>query len=247
MSGRAKPLAIVTGASRGLGAAIAASLANAGYDLALISQRDGEAAHKVASEARSLGADTTLHFGDISNEATVKKMFDEAESRGQELAALVNNAGVTGERCDLAELPIEAFDRVFAVNVRGAVLCCQHATPLMARAGGGAIVNVSSQSGTYGGAGLTAYAASKAALNGLTISLAREVAPLNIRVSAVSPGPVLTEPLRALSADKLEQMRRTLPLGRFCTPEEVGETVCWLLSAKASYISGAVIPVHGGR
>jgi NAD(P)-dependent dehydrogenase (short-subunit alcohol dehydrogenase family) len=112
---------------------------------------------------------------------------------------------------------------------------------------GGAIVNLSSQTARFGGDRLAAYAASKAAIDGLTISLAREVAPAGIRVNAVSPGAVLTEPLRALPAEKLESMQAAMPMGRFCEPEEVARTVLWLLSDSASYVSGAIVPVHGAR
>jgi NAD(P)-dependent dehydrogenase (short-subunit alcohol dehydrogenase family) len=189
------------------------------------------------------------HVCDVSDDAAVETLFSSIARYGA-LTGLVNCAGFTGERTPLAEADIRAIDRILAVNVRGAILCSRLAVGHMSRAGGGrggAIVNLSSQTARFGGDRLAVYAASKAAIEGLTISLAREVAPAGIRVNAVSPGAVLTDPLKALPPEKLQAMQANMPMGRFCEPEEVARTVLWLLSDAASYISGAVVPVHGAR
>lgn len=237
-----KPLCIVTGAGRGIGRAIALALADAGWDLALV-DRDSLEETRALAEAR--GAACSAAKLDVTDEADVAAFYpklDAARVRG-----LVNNAGYTGDRVALADAPMDMIDQVLAVNVRGVMLMCRGAIPVMQARGGGAIVNISSQSASFGGNGLTPYAASKAAVNGLTISLARETAPAKIRVNAVSPGPVLTEPLKALPAEKLKEMEASLPMGRFLTAEEVAASVVWLLSDVASYVSGAILPVHGAR
>jgi glucose 1-dehydrogenase len=242
-----RALTIVTGASRGIGAAIALVAADAGHDLVLVCREHERRLAATADAARALGVSVTSHVCDISVEADVARLFDAVECTPGVTLGLVNNAGFAGERRPLAEMPIAMLDRIFAVNVRGTILCSAHAIRLMTKLGGGAIVNLTSQSAIFGGKGLSAYASSKAAINGLTVSLAREVAPRNIRVNAVSPGPVLTEALTALPQDRLREMEASLPMGRFCSAEDVAQTVLFLLSARASYVSGAIVPVHGAR
>jgi NAD(P)-dependent dehydrogenase (short-subunit alcohol dehydrogenase family) len=241
--GRDRPLTLVTGAARGIGRAIAIALAEAGHDLVLV-DRDGTEA--IANDARARAAECVERRCDITDEAAVAALFEGLGPLRSRLSGLVNNAGFTGERMTLADAPAALIDQVFAVNVRGLMLMCRAAIPLMQVRGGGAIVNLSSQSATFGGAGLTPYAASKAAVNGLTVSLAREIAPA-IRVNAISPGPVLTEPLRALPPERLAEMERSLPMGRFLLAQEVAAVAVWLLSDAASYVSGAIVPVHGAR
>jgi NAD(P)-dependent dehydrogenase (short-subunit alcohol dehydrogenase family) len=188
---------------------------------------------------------------DLTSQNAITDLFRFASKDGRRLTGLVNCAGFTGERRALADTTAEAIDQVLAVNLRATILCCQQAIPQMSRptgGSGGAIVNLSSQSAIFGGDRLAVYSASKAAINGFTVSLARELAPSGIRVNAVSPGPVLTDSVRAdLPHDKLHAMATSLPMGRFCEPEEVGRTVLWLLSDAASYVSGAIVPVHGAR
>jgi NAD(P)-dependent dehydrogenase (short-subunit alcohol dehydrogenase family) len=242
-----RPLTIVTGASRGIGRAIALGLAKAGHDLALLALERLDTVRAVAEEARRHGIEATAFVGDVAKEASIDEFFAQLGDRGDRLYGLVNNAGTTGERDTLANLSVAEIDAVLAVNLRGAILMSRAVVPRLRAMKRGAIVNMSSQSAQFGGNGLSIYAATKAALNGLTVALARELAPDGLRVNAVSPGPVLTEPLRALPPARLAEMQASLPMGRFCTEEEVAGVVAWLLSDEASYVSGAIVPVHGAR
>ena len=247
MAADPRPLAVVTGAGRGIGRAIALGLAGAGYDLALVGRADLASLEQAAGEAAALGAACSTVLCDISDEEPVDGLFATLGPDLPRLAALVNNAGVAGPRSRLDELSMADVDEVLAVNVRGAILMCRAAIRAMRARGGGAIVNITSQTAEFGGDRLSVYGASKAALNGLTVSLAREAAGFGVRVNAISPGPVLTEPLLALPPGRLEEMKAGLPMGRFCTAEEVAAVAVWLLSGQASYVSGAIVPVHGAR
>jgi NAD(P)-dependent dehydrogenase (short-subunit alcohol dehydrogenase family) len=249
-SGDLSAFTLITGASRGIGRAIALEAARQGHALALVCHRERAKLDAVVCDAERAGSPRVFSYAcDVSDADDVARVFADVVARGA-LTGLVNCAGYSGERAPLAEAPLAVIDRIIAINLRGTILCCRQAIPRMSRfagAKGGAIVNLSSQNARFGSDRLTAYAASKAAIDGLTISLARETAPAGIRVNAVSPGAVLTEPLRVLPPEKLTAMQANLPMGRFCEPEEVAQTVLWLLSDAASYVSGAVVPVHGAR
>ena len=244
------PLTLVTGASRGLGRATALEAARAAHDLVLVCQRDRVILEQVGHAAESTGSRRAFVYTcDVSDEVAVADLFSKISGHGT-LTGVVNCAGYTGDRAPLADFAVETLDRILAVNLRGTILCCREAIKQLSRfsgGNGGAIVNLSSQTARFGGDRLAVYAASKAAVEGLTISLARELAPAGIRVNAVSPGAVLTDQLKALPKDKLQAMQASMPMGRFCEPEEVARTVLWLLSDAASYVSGAVVPVHGAR
>jgi NAD(P)-dependent dehydrogenase (short-subunit alcohol dehydrogenase family) len=241
---------LVTGASRGLGEATALEAARQGHDLALAAQSRAERLDEVRRAAVALGSPhVSVHLCDVGDAAAVAGLFRDTGTHAP-LTGLVNCAGYAGERFALAEAPLDMIDRVLVVNLRGTILCCREAVAQMSRLSGGiggGIVNLSSQTARFGGDRLAAYAAAKAGIEGFTISLAREVAAAGIRVNAVSPGAVLTEPLRALPPEKLESMIAAMPMGRFCEPEEVARAVLWLLSDSASYVSGAIVPVHGAR
>jgi NAD(P)-dependent dehydrogenase (short-subunit alcohol dehydrogenase family) len=243
---------IVTGAGRGIGAAVAKMAGARGYAVAVNYTKDAQAAADVARHIVSSGGRATVIQADISREADVLRLFESAERELGPITALVNNAGITGGFARVEEVTSAMLEQVFAVNVIGAMLCAREAVQRMsARNGGrgGAIVNISSRAAEIGGAGeWVHYAASKGALDTFTLGLAREVAAEGIRVNAVAPGHVLTE-LHAASGDpeRPTRLAPTIPMGRAGTPEEIAEAVLWLLSPAASYTTGAILAVSGGR
>jgi len=247
-----KGVAIVTGGGRGIGAAIAKGLAADGYAVAVNYASNESAAAKTVAEIVGSGGTAIAVQADVAEEADVIRLFETVDRRLGVLTALVNNGGVTGGFSRLAELPASALARVFSVNVFGAFLCCREAVRRMStrRGGaGGSIVNVSSRAAQLGGVGeWIHYAASKGALDTLTVGLAREVAAEGIRVNAVAPGLIDTE-LHAASGmpDRVERMAPTVPMARTGTAAEVADCVRFLVSPAAAYVTGAVLPVSGGR
>jgi NAD(P)-dependent dehydrogenase (short-subunit alcohol dehydrogenase family) len=243
---------IVTGAGRGIGAAVAKLAGARGFAVAVNYTKNAQAAADVARHIVSSGGRATVIQADISREADVLRLFEAAEQELGPVTALVNNAGITGGFARVEAVSSATLTEVFAVNVIGAMLCAREAVRRMsARNGGrgGAIVNISSRAAQIGGAGeWVHYAASKGALDTFTLGLAREVAAEGIRVNAVAPGHVLTE-LHAASGDpeRPTRLAPTIPMGRAGTPEEIAEAVLWLLSPAASYTTGAILAVSGGR
>lgn len=243
---------IVTGAGRGIGAAVARLAAQRNYSVAVNYAINDVAARRVVDEIRAAGGIATAIRGDVSVEADVIALFNEAERTLGPIVGLVNNAGITGGICRVEDLSTETLTRLFAVNVTGSFLCAREAIRRMApRFGGsgGAIVNVSSRASKIGGGGdWVHYAASKGAIDTFTFGLANELGKDGIRVNAVSPGLIETE-IHAAAGDpgRLERMVGFVPLGRTGTAEEVAETVLWLLSPAASYVTGTIVDVGGGR
>jgi NAD(P)-dependent dehydrogenase (short-subunit alcohol dehydrogenase family) len=243
---------IVTGGGRGIGAAVSRLAAAAGYAVAVNYAHDATAAHAVVESITEDGGRAVAVGADVADERDVIRLFDTAERELGPLAALVNNAAITGGVSRLDELDAATFTRVLAVNVGGTALCAREAVRrLSTRHGGagGAIVNVSSIAARLGSAGeWVHYAASKGAVDTLTVGLAREVAAEGVRVNAVAPGLVDTD-LHAAAGmpDRPARMAPTIPMGRGGTPEEIAAAVVWLLSPAASYVTGAVLPVGGGR
>jgi NAD(P)-dependent dehydrogenase (short-subunit alcohol dehydrogenase family) len=243
---------IVTGAGRGIGAAVSKMAGARGFAVAVNYTKNAQAAADVARHIVSSGGRATVIQADISREADVLRLFESAERELGPITALVNNAGITGGFARVEEVTSETLEHVFAVNVIGAMFCAREAVQRMsARNGGrgGAIVNISSRAAEIGGAGeWVHYAASKGALDTFTLGLAREVAAEGIRVNAVAPGHVLTE-LHAASGDpeRPTRLAPTIPMGRAGTPEEIAEAVLWLLSPAASYTTGTILAVSGGR
>jgi len=231
MAGR---ILLVTGGSRGIGAAVAKLAAQRGYTVATAA-RNPETGRRQAYRA------------DVSRPEEVEKLFAAVARDLGPVAALVNSAGIAGPRSPLADLDPAAMREVVDVNLLGTAYCCRAAARQMARSAGGAggaIVNVSSDAARTGGDRLSLYAAAKAGVNALTVALARELARDGIRVNAVSPGIVATDQhSRGVSDETL----RSIALGRPGAPAEVAEAILWLLSDEASYVTGAVLPVHGGR
>ncbi|MEV5609984.1 SDR family oxidoreductase [Streptomyces sp. NPDC052225] len=244
-----RPITLVTGGSRGIGAATALRLARHGHDIVLSYVHDEDAAARTARAVSAAGARCAVVRADTSQEADVERLFDEAVGRLGPVTGLVNNAGVTAPIGPLAEARTEDLRRVVDVNVYGVLLCCRRAARDMGAAGAGAIVNVSSAAATLGSPGdYVHYAASKAAVDTLTIGLAKELGPVGVRVNAVAPGIIDTEIHAASGApDRAAQSAPGIPLRRPGTADEVAGAIAWLLSPDAAYTTGTVLRVAGGR
>ena len=243
---------IVTGASRGIGAAVAKLVGAHGYAVAVNFVRQEEAAHDVARAIVSATGRAVAIQGDVAREEDVLRLFATTERELGPIVGLVNNAGVTGGFAQVDAVTVDLLTRVFAVNVIGTILCAREAVLRMSRrhgGAGGAIVNISSLAARAGGAGeWVHYAASKGAVASFTIGLAREVAGDGIRVNAVAPGLIETD-LHAENGapDRPERMSPTIPMQRPGTAREVAEGVLWLLSPAASYTTGTILEIGGGR
>lgn len=240
---------LITGASRGIGAATAVAAARDGFDVAVNYVRDADAARRVVDAVKAQGRRAIAVQGDVGEPADVARIFRETRDGLGVLTALVNNAGITGPIGPFSKTTDATIERVFQVNVYGAIQCCREALACFDENGQpGVIVNVSSVAARTGSPGeYIHYAASKAALDVFTLGLAREVAMTGTRVCAVSPGSTLTEiHATAGEPDRPARVAGKIPLGRLARPEEIAETIAWALSPAASYITGAVIPCAGG-
>jgi NAD(P)-dependent dehydrogenase (short-subunit alcohol dehydrogenase family) len=243
---------IVTGASRGIGAAVAKCAARDGYSVAVNYSADEAGAQAVIEQIAANGGRAVAIKGDISREADIAKLFTETERLLGPIAGLVNNAGITGPLCRLEHLEADHLNRVLQINVLGVMLCSREAVRRMSTRNGGkggSIVTISSRAAQLGGAGeWVHYAASKGAIDTFTIGLAREVAGEGIRVNAVSPGLIETGIHAAAGVpDRTTRLAHAIPMGRAGSAEEVAEVVMWLMSPAASYVTGAIVPVSGGR
>jgi NAD(P)-dependent dehydrogenase (short-subunit alcohol dehydrogenase family) len=243
---------IVTGASRGIGAAIAKLAAERGFSVAVNFATSADDARAVVEQIVSAGGRARAIQADISREQDIIRLFETAERELGPIKALVNNAGITGGFSRVDSVSASTLAQVMAVNVTGAILCAREAVRRMStRHGGtgGVIANISSRAAHIGSAGeWVHYAASKGAIDSFTIGLAREVATEGIRVNAVAPGLIETGLHAANGApDRLNRFTTTIPMQRPGTPLEVAEAVLWLLSPAASYTTGAILEVGGGR
>jgi len=239
---------LITGGGRGIGAATARLAAESGYTVCVNYRADERSARELASQ---IGHQAIAVQADVSSEAEVLRLLREVDRLGR-LAVLVNNAGIVDRSSRVENLTAERIQRMLAINVTGSFLCAREAVKRMStRHGGkgGAIVNVSSMAAKLGGAGdYVDYAASKGAIDSFTVGLAKEVGAEGIRVNAVRPGVIRTE-IHATSGDpgRVERIAAATPLQRGGDAEEVARAILWLASAEASYITGALLDVSGGR
>lgn len=243
---------IVTGSSRGIGAETARVAAQAGFDVCITYRGERDEADHVARDVRATGARAVVARLDVADEASVIAMFDVAQEALGPIRALVNNAGILGPRTRFEHLSAADMRRVFETNTIGAMLCAREAVRRMSTRNGGrggAIVNVSSVVSKFGAPGeYVHYAATKGALNVLTLGLASEVAAEGIRVNAVRPG--LTETQMFMDngdRDRIARIAPTIPMRRAAQPVEIAQAIVWLLGEEASYVTGAVLDVGGGR
>jgi len=243
---------IITGGSRGIGAATARLAAGRGYAVCLNYRQDHAAAIGVVNEIHSEGGRALAVRADVGDEADVVRLFDEVRSLGEPLVGLVNNAGILETQKRVVDMDAGRLDRIFHTNVTGAFICAREAIRRMstARGGrGGAIVNLSSAAARIGSPGeYVDYAASKAAIDTLTIGLSQEVAAEGIRVNAVRPGVIYTD-IHGSGGEpgRVDRVKAFVPMKRGGQPEEVAQAILWLLSDEASYITGAILDVSGGR
>ncbi len=251
-AGEGKGVLLVTGGSRGIGAAVCRQAAEAGWDVAVGYAGRREAAEAVAREVEAAGRRSLAVAADVGDAAAVARLFEQTEAALGPVAALVNSAGLTGLSKPFVDSDPEEMRRVIEVNTAGTLYCCREAARRMARSRGGAggvIVNLSSAAATLGSPGeFVWYAASKGGVDSLTIGLAKELGPEGIRVNAVSPGLIETD-IHASAGDagRLQRFTPQVPLGRSGTAEETAAPIVWLLSEGASYVSGAILRVGGGR
>lgn len=247
-----RKVVLVTGASRGIGAATALRAAEQGWAVVVNYRNSRDDADALVASIVTSGNEAISLPGNVADEADIKTMFRLCLNRYGRLDALVNNAGILHKAGKLKTFDIERWNEVIGVNATGTFLACREAVGIMAISAGGrggAIVNVSSMAATLGGANeFVDYAASKGAIESLTVGLAREVACDGIRVNAVRPGLILTD-IHASSGDqaRAERLAPTVPMGRAGTADEVARVIVWLLSEDASYVTGAVLPISGGR
>jgi NAD(P)-dependent dehydrogenase (short-subunit alcohol dehydrogenase family) len=243
---------VVTGGGRGIGAATALLAAQRGYAVAVNYLKNSEAAERVVEKIAKGGGKALAVAADVSVEEDVVAMFAETDRMLGRVTGLVNNAGIVDLRSRVEDMSAERIERMLAVNVTGSFLCAREAVKRMSRRNGGkggAIVNVSSVAARLGGPGdYVDYAASKGAIDTFTIGLAKEVGGEGIRVNAVRPGVIRTE-IHAASGDpgRVERIGSSTPLLRAGEAEEIARSIVWLLSDEASYISGAILDVSGGR
>ncbi len=238
-------IALVTGGSRGIGRAIAIALAGQGAKVAVNYVSNAQAATEVVERIASCGGRAVAIQGDVANGADAKRIVEETQKTLEGLHILVNNAGLTADDLVL-RMSEESWDRVMAVNLRGAYLCTKAALRPMIRQRWGRIINVASVAGLVGNAGQANYAAAKAGLIGFTKSVAKEVASRSVTANAIAPGLVQTEMTANLTEGQEQAVLQIVPLGRAATPEEIAPAVVFLASEEAGYITGSVLAIDGG-
>lgn len=236
---------LITGASRGIGAATARLFAAHGYRVAVHYHKSKEQADALVAELTATGTDACAFCADVADSAAVNKLVGDVLARFGHIDVLVNNAGISASGL-VTDVTDAEWNRMIAVNLSGAFYTCRAVLPSMISQKSGAIVQVSSMWGEVGASCEVAYSAAKAGLIGLTKALAKEVAPSSIRVNCVTPGVIATEMNAHLSADDMAALCDETPCGRIGTPEEVAETIYFLASDAASFVTGQILGVNGG-
>lgn len=239
-------VAMVTGAGRGIGRAIALRLARDGADL-VVADVDLESAKNVAAEIRQIGRRALAEKIDVTQKAQVRAAVDRAIAELGSLDILVNNAGILGPTTPVADTPEEEWDRCIAVHLKGAFLCCQAAVPHMIRQGYGKIVSMASVAGKEGNPNLAAYSVAKAGIICLTKSLAKEVATLGINVNCISPTVIETDLIKGMDPAQMAPLLAKIPMRRTGKPEEAAALVKFLVSDEAAFVTGQCYDLSGGR
>ena len=244
--GTSRPVMLVTGGSRGIGAAICRLAARAGYTVVVNYAASADVATALANE---IGNDSIAVRADVGDESAVMAMFTEIDERFGRIDVLVNNAGIAGSYGTLDSYTVEALERLWAVNLSGPFVCAREAVRRMRADGcGGSIVNISSKAAVLGGSNeWVHYAASKGRIDTMTTGFAKELAPYGIRVNGVRPGLIESDFHLHATPGRVERMTPLIPMQRAGTSDEVAEAVLWLASPAASYVTGAFIEVTGGR
>ncbi|MER6300850.1 3-oxoacyl-ACP reductase FabG [Kitasatospora sp. NPDC001539] len=238
-------IALVSGGSRGIGRAIVLRLAQDGYDVAFCYHSNAGAAEQLVKEAGEFGTRISATRCDVANAAEVRDWFARTERDLGPVDAAVTSAGITRDR-PVILMPEQDWEQVLRTNLDGVYHVCRAAAFAMSKRRRGSIVNLSSVSGIYGNLGQANYAASKAGIIGFTKSLAKECGPRGVRANVVAPGLIATDMVGDMSDAAVERMLKNVALGRAGQPEEVADLVSFLLSERASYISGSVFEIHGG-
>ena len=238
-----KKCALITGASGGIGSAIALRLAKDGFAIAACYCSDEKGIGELSEKLAEIGADFKIYRADVSDMNKIKEIFADATEYFGGVSVLVNNAGMAQQKL-FTDITEAEFDRITAVNFKGVFNCCQCAVPFMVSQKNGKIINISSMWGVCGASCETVYSATKAAVIGLTKALARELAPSNVQVNCVAPGAIETKMNNNLSEDDKKSFAEEIPMGRFGRPEEIAELILHL--ASASYTTGQVFTADGG-
>jgi len=241
---------VVVGGSRGIGAAVALRALREGYDVAVGYYSSSEAVSALCDEAASQGRTLRALTLDVTDAMSVENFFSAVENDLGIPEAMVYAAGVVGNKEPLVEASAESVARILDTNLLGAFHAVQSAVRRMVPSkggSGGSIVVVSSEAGKFGGNQISAYAASKAGLNAMVLGVARELAAEGVRLNGVSPGVIDTDQNAQLSEERRRNLLQAIPLGRMGSPEEVASAVLWLISDEASYVTGSVLSINGGR